>query len=90
MKAGFCQTRRGTTVLPEKEMLTVMYLIKQFKLCLLERELLLRTDQGSLIWLHKMKEPEGQTARWLQQLGSDTFRIEPQSWKTAWKYGCLV
>lgn len=40
------------------------------------REFILRTDHGSLVWLHKFKEPDGQIARWLQQLASYTFQIQ--------------
>lgn len=68
---NYCVTR--------KEMLAVVYSIKQFKHYLLRREFLLRTDHGSLVWLHKMKEPEGQMARWLEQLGPYTFKIQHRS-----------
>ena len=36
---------------------------------------MLRTDHGSLVWFHKFEEPDGQIARWLQQLGPYTFLI---------------
>lgn len=62
-------------------MLTIVYFIKQFKHYLLGREFLLRTDHGSLVWLHKMKEPEGQMARWLEKLGPYTFKIQHRSGK---------
>lgn len=70
---NYCVTR--------KEMLAVVYFIKQFKHYLLGREFLLRTNHGSLVRLHKMKEPEGQMARWLEQLGPYTFKIEHRSGK---------
>lgn len=70
---NYCVTR--------KEMLAVVYFIKQFKHYLLGREFLLRTDHGSLVWLHKMKEPEAQMARWLEQLGPYTFKTEHRSGK---------
>lgn len=65
---NYCVTR--------KEMLALVYFVKHFKQYLLGREFLLRTDHGSLVWLHKFKEPDGQIARWIQQLGPYNFRIE--------------
>ncbi|KRZ82180.1 Retrovirus-related Pol polyprotein from transposon 17.6 [Trichinella sp. T8] len=35
----------------------------------------LKTDHGSLTWLRNFKEPEGQVARWLQQLGEFDFEV---------------
>lgn len=60
----------------QKEMLALVYFVKHFKQYLLGREFLLRIDHGSLVSLHKFKEPDGQIARWIQQLGSYNFRIE--------------
>lgn len=36
---------------------------------------MLRTDHSSLRWLYNFKEPEGQTARWLEQLASFEYEI---------------
>ena len=65
---NYCVTR--------KEMLALIFFVKHFKHYLLGREFLLRTDHASLVWLHKFKEPDGQIARWLQQLGPYTFQIQ--------------
>ena len=65
---NYCVTR--------KEMLAVVYFVKHYKHYLLGREFLLRTDHGSLVWLHRFREPDGQIARWLQQLEPYVFRIE--------------
>lgn len=35
-----------------------------------------RTDHGALRWLHNFKEPEGQVARWLEQLGEYEFTVQ--------------
>lgn len=59
-----------------KEMLVVVYFVQHFKHYLLGREFLLRTDHGSLVWLHKSREPDGQIPRWLQRLGPYIFKIE--------------
>ena len=40
---------------------------------------MLRTDHGNLQWLHSLKEPEGQLARWLEHLQEYNFNI--QYWK---------
>lgn len=65
---NYCVTR--------KEMLALVYFVKNFKQYLLGRKFLLRTDHGSLVWLHKFKESDGQIARWIQQLGPYNFRID--------------
>ncbi|MCG8109893.1 MAG: hypothetical protein JAZ10_03920, partial [Candidatus Thiodiazotropha endolucinida] len=64
---NYCVTR--------KEMLAVVFFTKYFKHYLLGRHFVLRTDHGSLRWLHNFKEPEGQVQRWLQQLSQFDFEI---------------
>ena len=64
----YCTTR--------KELLAVVHFVHYFKHYLLGRRFLLRTDHGSLRWLFNFKDPEGQTARWLQRLGCYEFDIE--------------
>lgn len=56
-------------------MLALVYFVKYFKHYLFGREFILITDHGSLVWLHKFREPDGQVARWLQQLGPYVFQI---------------
>ena len=68
---NYCVTR--------KEMFAVVYFVRHFKHYLLGREFTLRTDHGSLVWLHRFKEPDGQISRWLQQLGPYVFRIVHRS-----------
>lgn len=65
---NYCVTR--------KEMLALVFFVKHFKHYLLGREFTLRTDHGSLVWLHKFKDPDGQIARWLQLLPAFTFKIQ--------------
>lgn len=48
---NYCITRR--------EMLALVDFIKHFKHYLIGRECILKTDHGSLVWLHKFKEPDG-------------------------------
>ena len=59
-----------------QELLAVVTYIHHFRQFLLGRQFVLRTDHGSLQWLHTFKEPEGQLARWLERLQEYTFEIK--------------
>lgn len=63
----YCVTR--------KELLAVVTYVQHFRSYLLGHEFQLRTDHGSLTWLANFKEPEGQLARWLEQLQEFHFHI---------------
>ena len=63
----YCVTR--------KELLAVVTFIKHFRPYLLGRHFTLRTDHGSLTWLARFKESEGQLARWLEKLQEYDFSI---------------
>ncbi|CAC5366083.1 unnamed protein product [Mytilus coruscus] len=65
---NYCVTRR--------EMLAVVFFTKYFKHYLLGRKFLLRTDHGSLTWLQRFREPDGQIHRWIQQLSQFHLVIE--------------
>ena len=58
-----------------RELLAVVTFTKQFKPYLTGHRLLLCTDHGSLTWLRNFKKPEGQLARWLEQLQEFDFEI---------------
>ncbi|KAJ8346760.1 hypothetical protein SKAU_G00281610 [Synaphobranchus kaupii] len=64
---NYCTTRR--------ELLAVVEFTSHFRQYLLGRPSIVRTDHSSLRWLTKMKEPEGQLARWLERLGEYNFEI---------------
>lgn len=64
---NYCVTRRN--------MLAVVCFTKYFKHYLLGRMFTLRTDHGSLTWLQKFREPDGQIHRWLEQLGQFHMKI---------------
>ena len=64
----YCTTR--------KELLAVVVFTKQFRHYLLGRPFTIRTDHASLVWLLNFKNPGGQLARWLSELGQYDFRIE--------------
>lgn len=64
---NYCTTRR--------ELLAVVEFATHFRQYLLGRQFVVRTDHSSLQWLIRMKEPEGQLARWLEKLGEYDFRV---------------
>ena len=66
-KRQYCVTRR--------ELLAVVVFTRHFRPYLLGRHFTLRTDHGSLQWLHTFKEPEGQVARWLEALQELDFEV---------------
>ena len=56
----YCTTR--------KELLAVVRFTKQYRHYLLGRPFIVRTDHSSLTWLLNFKEPQGQLARWMEEL----------------------
>lgn len=62
---NYCTTR--------KEMLALVYFIKQYRHFLLGRHFIVRTDHKSLIWLQNFRDPEGQVARWQETLQEYDF-----------------
>ena len=58
-----------------KELLAVVVFLNHFRQYLLGRKFILRTDHGSLLWLHNFKEPEGQLAKWLEKLEEFQFEV---------------
>jgi len=64
----YCTTRR--------ELLAVITFARQFRHYLLGRRFIIRTDHHSLIWLMQFRNPEGQIARWLEELSQYDFNIQ--------------
>ena len=64
----YCVTRR--------ELLAVVYFLKQYRHYLYGQKFRIRTDHGALRWLTNFKDPQGQVARWLEVLGTYHFEIE--------------
>ncbi|MBV2113414.1 MAG: DDE-type integrase/transposase/recombinase [Candidatus Thiodiazotropha sp. (ex Ctena orbiculata)] len=56
----YCTTR--------KELLSIVRFTRQFRHYLLGRIFTVRTDHSSLTWLLKFKDPQGQLARWMEEL----------------------
>lgn len=63
----YCVTR--------KELLAVITFLKQFCPYLLGWKFTLRTNHSSLLWLTNFKDPQGQLARWLEQLQKFDFQV---------------
>ena len=63
----YCTTR--------KELLAVVTFTKQYRPYLIGQQFTLRTDHNSLSWLQTFREPQGQLARWLEQLQEFNFTI---------------
>ena len=64
----YCVTRR--------ELLAVVLFTRQYRHYLLGRPFTVRTDHSSLRWLLGFKYPQGQLARWLEELSQYDMRIE--------------
>ncbi|KAK3086868.1 hypothetical protein FSP39_024642 [Pinctada imbricata] len=71
---NYCVTRR--------ELLAIILAIKHFHHYLYGKHFTVRTDHGALNWLMKFRNPEGQMARWLEQLQAYDFRIEHRPGKS--------
>lgn len=64
---AYCVTR--------KELLAVVTALKTFHPYLYGQEVLLRTDNAAVSWMRNLKKPTGQTARWLQELGTYNLNV---------------
>ncbi|MCG7869896.1 MAG: DDE-type integrase/transposase/recombinase, partial [Candidatus Thiodiazotropha taylori] len=56
----YCTTR--------KELLAIVRFCRQYRYYLLGKPFTIRTDHSSLRWLLRFKEPQGQLARWMEEL----------------------
>jgi len=68
MEKNYCVTRR--------ELLAMVKSVRHFHKYLYGQKFVLRTDHAALKWLLQFKEPEGQLARWIEQLQCYDFNIE--------------
>lgn len=63
----YCITRR--------ELLAVVSAIRHFKCYLGGLYFVVRTDHWALQWLMSFREPEGQLARWIEELQANEFGV---------------
>jgi hypothetical protein len=64
---NYCTTR--------KELLAVVHYTSHFRHYLLGRPFVVRTDHGSLMWLLRFKQINGQLARWIEELSQYDMSI---------------
>ena len=64
---NYCATR--------KELLAVVFFLKQYRCYLLGRHIKIRTDHAALRWLKNTPEPIGQQARWLEIMEEYDYEI---------------
>lgn len=64
---SYCVTR--------KELLAVVNALKHFHSYLYGQEVLLRTDNSAVSWVQNLKNPTGQMARWLQEIGNYNLKV---------------
>jgi hypothetical protein len=76
------QRRYRTT---RKELLAIIRFTRQFKHYLLGRQFTVRTHQSSLTWLLGFTEPQGQLARWMEELSQYDMVIKHRPGKNQGK-----
>ena len=64
---NYCTTR--------KELLAIVRFTRQFRHYLRGRTVTVRTDNGSLTWLMRFKNPIGQLARWIEELNQYDIQL---------------
>ena len=67
----YCVTRR--------ELLAVLRFTRQYRHYLLGRPFTVRTDHSSLLWLTHFREPQGQLARWMEELSQYNMVLRHRS-----------
>ena len=63
-----------------KELLAVVYFMKQFRQYLLGNRFLVRMDHAALTWLQRATNLMGQQGRWQERLQEFDFAIKTPSW----------
>jgi hypothetical protein len=57
---NYCVTRR--------ELLAVVFALRKFHCYIFGQQIQIRTDNAAVSWMKNLKNPSGQTARWLQEI----------------------
>jgi hypothetical protein len=77
----YCTTR--------KELLAIVKFTRQFRHYLLGRPFTVRTDHSSLTWLMNFKAPQGQIARWLEELSQYDIYLQHRPGKKHVNADCM-
>ena len=80
------QSRYWTT---KRALLALVNYTRHFKHYLLGRQLKIITDHRPLQWLHKFKDPDALTARWLKKLAAFDYAIEHRSGESIRQADCM-
>ena len=80
------QSRYSTT---KRDLLAIVNYTSHFKHYLLGRRFKIITDHRALQWLHKFKDPDALTARWLEKLAAFDCEIEQRSGKSIGHADCM-
>ena len=75
MQAGTLTRAERRYCATRKEMLALVWASHHFRSYLYGRKFVLRTDYSALQWLHSLKEPEGQVARWLEGMAEFNYDV---------------
>ena len=68
-----CERRYCTR---RREMLAIIYFVKQFRAYLYGRKVLIRTDHASLKYIKQLRDPSEQFMRWIERLEEMEYTIE--------------
>ena len=60
----------------DRELLAIRYFTEYYRVYLLGRSFLIRTDHQALKWLLTMKEPKSRNARWIETLSEFNFTVD--------------
>ena len=75
---SFAMTSEHRYCTTRNELLAIIRCARQFNHYLLGRRFTVCTDNNSLIWLCRFKEPQGQLARWIEELSQYNMILQPR------------
>ena len=65
----------------DRELLAIRYFTEYYRVYLLGKPFLIRTDHQALKWLFSMKEPKNRVARWIEALAEFDYEIHHRAGK---------
>ena len=79
MEFSKSQTNYSAT---KRQLLDIVNLTRLFKHYLLRGKFKVATDHRALQWLHNFKDPDGLTARWLEELAAFDYEVQHRPGKS--------